>query len=189
MIKNKFNTAAWDIYDSTYIQVISLKNGLEFIGYSKKEGFAEKNDKQALLINWIIRMHKSGYLDANYFDKRRNITTIEYYLNETAHKKPILRLFYDYYEALDTAWSIENREVFKFLDNFYEAIKSDDKEKIKSLYIYKKRRFNDPFDVSMKRFITEKSLRNYCYRMIEQKKFTKEQAIGFHQRYTEKYFQ
>jgi len=189
MIKNKFNKAAWDIYDSTYIQVISLKNGLEFMGYSKKQGFAEKNDKQAVLINWIVRMHKSGYLDANHFDKKRKITEIEYFLNTNPHKKPILRLFYGYYEALDTNWAMENKEVFKFLDSFYDALKSKDINKVKSLYIYKKRGFNDPFDVSMKRFITKKSLRDYCHRMIEEKKFTKEQAIGFHHKYTEKYFQ
>jgi len=189
MRKKDFNNAGWDIYDSTYIQLISLRNGLEFMGYSKKQGFAEKNDKQALLINWIIRMHKSGYLDSKHTDKRRAITEIEYYLNKHPHKTPILRLNYQYYECLDTRWAMENKEVFKFLDSFYEALKSGDAHQIKSLYIYKKTRFNDPYDLSTKRFITKKSLRDYCHRMIEEKKFTKEQAIGFHQKYTEKYFQ
>ena len=56
MRKDKFQDASWDIYHSTYIQQISLWNGKVFTGYSKKNDFAEKNDKQALLVNWIIQL-------------------------------------------------------------------------------------------------------------------------------------
>ena len=157
------------------------------MGYSKKQGFAEKNDKQALIINWIIRMHKSGYLDTKHHDQRRKIHEIEYFLNKHPHKVPILRLNYNYYECLDSTWAMENKEVFKFLDKFYAALKTGDIQKVKSLYVYKKTRFNDPFDLSIKRFVTKKSLRDYCHRMMEEKKFTKEQAIAFHQKYLEKY--
>ena len=189
MRKKDFNNAAWDIYDSTYIQLISLKNGLEFWGYSKRQAYAEKNDKQALLINWIIRMHKSGYLDINHQDKRRTIIEIEYYLNDYPKKTPVLKLNYNYYECLNTRWAMDNKEVIYFLDKFYEALKSGDEHRIKSFYIHKKTRYNDPYDLSIKRFITKKSLMDYCHRMIEEKKFTKEQANGFYQKYIEKYFQ
>jgi len=188
MSQKKFKIAGWDNYDSTYIQSILLDNGLTLLGYSKKEGFAEKNDKQALLINWIVRMHKSGYLDVNHPDKKRRITEIEYFLNKHPHKTTILRLNYHYYECLDVEWAMTNKQVFQFLDTFYEALKSGDTTKIKSLYVHKKIRFSDPFDLSMQRFITKKSLMDYCHRMITEKKFTKEQAKGFHQKYTEKYF-
>ena len=188
MSKKKFNNAEWDTYDSTYIQIISLKNGNTLSGYSKRTGYAEKNDKQALLINWIIRMHKVGYLDAKHPDSRRRIIEIEYYINKHPSKVPILRLFYNYYESLDTRWAMENVEVFKFLDTFYEALNEGKNHEIKSLYVHQKTRFNDPFDLSTQRFITTKNLRDYCHRMINDKKFTKEQAVGFYHKYAEKYF-
>ena len=187
MKKDKFQDASWDIYDSTYIQQISLQNGREFMGYSKKNGFAEKNDKQALLINWIIRMHKAGYLDAHHSDQRRRINSIEYFINKHPSKEEILRLRYGYYECLSPSWGIENRQVIKFLDEFYEALRQGNTSKIKALYVYKKTRYDDPFDLSVQRFITKKSLHEYCTRMIEQQKFTKDQAINYYHQYQEKF--
>jgi len=187
MIKNKFQNASWDVYDSTYIQRISLQNGKEFLGYSKRSGFAEKNDKQALLINWMIRMHKSGYLDVKHHDSRRRINSIEYFLNNRPYKKIVLCLYYSHYECLDSRWGMENKEVIRFLDRFYEALNTGDAQKIKLLYVHQKTRFSDPFDLSQKRFITLKSLHDYCHRMMESNTFTKEQAISFYHNYREKY--
>lgn len=187
MEKNKFKTAGWDTYDSTYIQRIYLRNGKEFIGYSKRLGFAEKNDKQALLINFIIRMHKSGYLDENYPDTTRRVYNIEYYLNHHPYKRVILCLFYKYYECLDSRWGVENKEVMRFLDTFYDALNKGEVQKVKSLYVYKRNRFTDPFDLSQKRFITQKSLNDYCHRMMENNTFTPEQAKSFYAKYCEKY--
>ena len=187
MRTRSFKDSGWDIYDSTYIQKIYLSNGMQFFGYSKKNNFSEKNDKQALLINWIVRMHKSGYLDENYHDTRRTIDFIEYYVNHYPHKKLILRLRYHYYECLDEVWSLKNRNVIKFLDEFYSALNSRDNQKIKSLYIHKKTRVEDPFDMSIRRFITKKSLLDYCHRMQEEKKFTQEQAMAFFNKYSEVY--
>ena len=105
MKKKPFNQAAWNIYDSTFIQKIFLQNGFELSGYSKKVGFAKKNDKQALLINWIIRMRKAGYLDCNCRKSRWKIDYIEYYINKQPYKEPILRLKYYYYECLDISFN------------------------------------------------------------------------------------
>ena len=187
MRKDRFQDASWDIYDSTYIQQIWLWNGKVFTGYSKKNDFAEKNDKQALLINWIIRMHKVGYLDANHHDQRRKIDCIEYFVNRHPSKQEVLRLKYSHYECLNPAWGFENKEVIQFLDDFYDAMKTGDTTKIKRFYIYKRTRFDDPFDLSAQRFITKKSLHEYCTRMMEQKKFSKEQAISYFNQYQEKF--
>ena len=187
MQKKEFKAAGWDVYDSTYIQQIYLQNGKEFTGYSKRIGFAEKNDKQAVLINWIIRMHKAGYLDKNYPDTKRRIYNIEYYLNHYPGKQIILSLYYDYYECLNSLWGITNIKVIRFLDNFYEELRKGNSHNIKSFYIHKRTRYNDPFDLSQRRFITQKSLHDYCYRMIEKNTFTQEQALGFYRKYIEKY--
>ncbi|MCB0374783.1 MAG: hypothetical protein KDD04_02580 [Sinomicrobium sp.] len=188
MLKNKkFGKASWDVFDSTYLQKIYLQNGNVLTGYSKRVGFAEKNDKQAVLINWIIRMHKAGYLDEFYPDAKRRIRSIEYCLNHHPYQRLILCLFYNYYECMDSRWGVENREVIYFLDNFYQAIKRGDIHKVKALYIHKKTRFSDPFDLSQRRFITRKSLNAYCRQMIKSNTFTEEQAKSFYAKYTEKY--
>jgi len=187
MQKKNFKSASWDIYDSTYIQVIYLQNGKEFTGYSKRTGFAEKNDKQALLINWIIRMHKAGYLDESWPDTRRKVYNIEYYINHHPIKKIILSLYYKYYECLDSKWGMSNIRVIEFLDTFYNILNSGDPQKIKSLYVHKKTRYNDPFDLSQRRFITQKSLHEYCHRMMENNTFTQEQSLSFYKNYIEKY--
>ena len=187
MRKDKFQDASWDIYHSTYIQQISLWNGKVFTGYSKKNDFAEKNDKQALLVNWIIRMHKVGYLDANHHEPRRKIDSIVYFINRYPAKQEVLKLKYDYYECLNAKWGFDNRQVIQFLDDFYEALKSGNTTKIKAMYIYKRTRYEDPFDLTAQRFITKKSLHEYCTRMLEQKKFSQEQAISYYHQYQEKF--
>ena len=191
MEKNVFEKARWDIFDSTYYQVIQLKNGFVLKGYSKRSGFDEKNDKQSLLINWIIRMHKSGYLDESFAEKnpkkKRAIKEITYFLNSPTRKRPILNLKYKYYEVLDGEWAIRNNEVISFLDQFYEALKSRNIDRVKSLYIHAKTEYKDPFDVSKKRFPTKQALLSYCHSKIEENVFNKEQATAFYNKYLDKH--
>lgn len=187
MGQKNFKDSGWDTKDSTYVQNIYLQNGKEFQGYSKKVGHAEKNDKEALLINWIVRMFNAGYLDRQHSDQKRRINRIEYSINKNLAKVPILRLRYQYYEVLNPTWAIESHSVINFLDDFYEALQRGDSEKIKGLYLYKKTRFNDPFDLNTKRFITAKSLLAYCNRMKEEQQFTEQQAVSFYHSYAEKF--
>ena len=188
MNKKEFNQSGWDVLDSSYIQVISLQNGKEFVGYSKKMGFAEKNDKQALLINWIVRMHKTGYLDIHHKDRRRRVSDIEYFMNSNPSRIPLIRLNYHFYECMNTKWAINNPAVIQFLDHFYAALKTGDNSKVQSLYIHERKRFEDPFNLSNQRFVSKAALMNYCHQMVAKNKFTQEQALAFHHKYNEKYF-
>ncbi len=187
MKQKKFKDSGWDTRDSTYIQNIFLLNGKEFQGYSKRIGHAEKNDKQALLTNLILRMYNVGYLDINFPDQKKRIDRIEYFLNTRIGKMEVLCLKYKYYEVLNPTWAIENNGVIRFLDEFYEALSNQEHEKIKGMYLFKKTRFNDPFDLTKKRFLTTKSLLSYCNRMKEEQKFTEQQAISFYHSYSEKF--
>ena len=98
--KNAYFKAKKDNFNATFVQHIQFDNGKLIHGYSANRGFSEKNDKQAVLINWILRMHKVGYLDLNNNEKDL-IIHIEYCLNLRSGERAILRLYYDFYEVLD----------------------------------------------------------------------------------------
>jgi len=182
--KNAYIVAPKDSFNSTYIYYITFDNGKKIPGYSANSGFQEKNDKQAVLINYVLRMYKRGYLDYNNPPKDR-IQYIDIFLNHRTEEKIIFRLYYDYYEVYTTS---DNFMIFaKFLDNFYTSVKN--KESVKTIY-YKYYRSDkskqiDPFDYKSKRFITQKSLTNFCSIMYDKKVFTMEQTQHFELKYIE----
>ncbi len=74
------NEPVWDRAHSTFLRIIYLMNGYTLVGYSKKVGRNEKQDKIDLLTNWILRDLKNGYLDrATTNPKITPLDRIEYY--------------------------------------------------------------------------------------------------------------
>jgi hypothetical protein len=182
--KNAFNNAKKDSFNSTFIYKITFDNQKTIIGYSANSGFSEKNDKNAVLINYVLRMYKRGYLDYDNPPKDR-IIKIEIFLNLRSGEKIIFRLFYDYFEGFE---GFEDFGVFvKFLDSFYSDVQKrlPVQEIFNKYYRSDKSPTIEPFDYKYKRFITRKSLLNYCSQMYNKKIFTREQAMHFESKYLE----
>jgi len=184
--QNAFQSAKFNTIASTYFQKIILSNGVILKGYSQKSGFAEKTDKDDLLINFILRMYQSGYFDKDNVGTKKQLEQIEYYLNDSFEPIHILNLYYDTFELIRTDFELSPK-VMRFLTRFYEVKKDSRKSKVLDELYQKQKQTIDIFDLSKKRFITKKSLVEYCYLMIDQKKCTKAEAEHFYQKYLLKF--
>jgi hypothetical protein len=180
--KNAYTKAKKDNYNATFKQIVLFDNGKAMTGYSANAGFSEKHDKQAVLINWILRMHKAGYLDLTDTSKDL-IVHIEYFLNLVSGQRILLRLYYDYYEVLDP--NPNYASVIAFLDDFYADIKRGfTSQQLYSKYYRSDRtKIIDPMDFKFKRFYTLKSLEKFCASMVDKKQFSNDQALYFARKY------
>lgn len=183
---NKFTRGIWDKTGSTFIQRIMFRNSQrEMLGYSKKVAFNERNDKDALLTNWILRMYRDGYLDPKNTSKDA-IDFIEYYQNTQPEPTLIIRLYYTYPE-----WNpayLSNKRLVNFINRFYDGIEKGHTatEIYNRLYIRSHSREADPLDLSTMRFSNERHLSNYCAKLMADGKPQGEVEHFFHQ-YKEKY--
>jgi hypothetical protein len=188
MTDNKFKRSlVWDKDNSTFIQrIVFYHNQREMMGYSKKINFHERNDKDALLINWILRMYRDGYLDPKN-TRIDSIEYIEYYRNTKPHPTLIFRLFYKYPE-----WNPEflgNIRLVNFINRFYDMVdkgKTVD-EICKALYVSNYSKAVDPLDLSTKRFMNERDLTNYCSELITKNKAEQGAVTNFFHKYKEKF--
>ena len=156
-------------------------------GYSKRVNFDEKADKIALLTNWILRMHKAGYLDQSNEEK----TEIEYmeYFRNAMEPELCLRLYYNTYEIHDDSLR-DNIQMRTFLKRFYELIeigKTSDFINTK-LMVANRTPFENPLDLSVHKFTEPKMLFEYCRNLIIDKKASGEETKAFFQQYLSKYF-
>lgn len=187
---NAFKKAQWDKDNSTFYRNILLMGKPLLVGYSKKMGMHERNDKMAVLINWIIRDYESGYLDPknNRVDR---IEKVEYF--EKSNDRHLFNLHYSYPEYVDP-YLLEDDEfkpVVDFLNKFYTLIKQGvaTYEIRQKLYIKgRSRPKEDPLDVSKRRFAQFEDLRNYVADLLLAGRVTPKQAEDFVVRYSEKWF-
>lgn len=124
MTKNKFDKESYSRSNSSFMQIINFKhNGKPLVGYSNKPGFYEKNDKVAVLFNWIMRMYKSGYLDRTVGGVDE-ITNIEYYdLRQDRYAPPLMFTMYYTAAMWDPKYiNVDMEPLMKLLDSFFECV-------------------------------------------------------------------
>lgn len=179
----------WDTLDSTYMQKIYFKgNKAPLIGYSKRSGYSERNDKLSLLTNWIIRMYTTGYLDPKNTTKD-DIECIEYYFNKKAPPILIFRLYYDYAE-----WNpayLDKKKLVDWIDRFYAMIeKGELPDNIyRAMYDKTRTRKEDPFDLSLKRFMNANHLAKYCSQLFRDGAYAAGEIERFYHAYWKKHLE
>ena len=187
---NKFNTSKWDTENSSYYVVTHFTNGKQIQVYSKKIGMHERNDKTALLTNWICRMYRDGYLNQADHTKTE-IKHIVVYSNFTDQPHEILMLTYTSFSILDANY-FENVDLITFLEKFYKLTQDGCKpeEIIQKLYVNSRTTQIDELDSTEKRFTQPMYLVNYCEELISRKQNPlPENAVkDFFRNYMEKHF-
>lgn len=164
-MNNVFKQGDWDKTGSTYKQIIVFSSGKVLVGFSKRMGFHERNDKIDLLTNWILRMYRDGYLEKNNQNKT-DIDRIEYYINFRGQH--LMNLYYKYPEYMLDDLIIENeyKKLVIFLKKFYDMI--DKGIQADEIYrkLYTKNRSSsathDHLSLDKKRFDTLEHLRRYA---------------------------
>jgi len=183
--KNAYLQSKWDESNSTYCQVIHFENGKSLQGYSKRVGFNEKNDKVALLTNWILRSMKIGYLDPNNPDKSE-IICIEYYQNEIDGQNMFLRLYYNYYELAEL--QMENKKLIRFLDAFYQMINDNIATSIicDKLHVKARAYKDNPLSIETHRYRDPMQLLRHCQRISNT--IDPRDVLNFFHEYMSKFF-
>lgn len=184
--ENAFNQAGFDMLESSYYHRIVFETGRELVGYSKKKGFAEKADKQALLVNMILRMFKSGYLDPEN-DRIDPVDRIEYWRQNYPDSTYVCTCRYHSIE-----WNLNNILDYdiaaKKLDKIYADIRDNSIRIVfDKNYIRDKSPITDPFDITVERFRTVADLWMYGLHCIEKKKGSRQQVEHFLRTYAEKH--
>jgi hypothetical protein len=184
--ENRFKKGIWDKEGSTFVQRILFANNHEMLGYSRKIGFHERNDKDSLLINWILRMYRDGYLDPTNTNKDK-IQFIEYYQNTRPDLTLIFRLHYDYPEWNPAFFG--NKRLVSFINRFYLLIekKTPVQEIYRTLYVRSHASETDPLDLSTMRFINERHLSTYCTKLIADGKRPQGEVEHFFHQYKQKF--
>ena len=183
-----FHNAKFDKDDSYYMQEIKFINGKEIVGYSKKIGYAEKNDKDSLLGNWICRMYKDGYLDFTN-ETKDEIEYIKYYQNNVDEKGTnllMLTLGYDYPVIEDLTLLTE--KMARFLESFYHYVETQPTKVYQLLYDSKRQKIEDKFDTTKKRFLTKSHLEKYCRNLVEKNPKDRETIEDFWRKYIHAHF-
>jgi hypothetical protein len=186
----RHNEPIWDKAQSTYMRVIYLQNGYTFTGYSKKVGRNERRDKIDLLTNWILRDLKAGYLDKRTTNpKITSIDRIEYFLKQGESYEPILNLYYDFPEWVNTKW-MENKKFYVFINRFYEMVRNQASVTTiaNALEVRTRAQQQDPLDISIPRFSSMPDLNAYIHRLKTHTDLSGEAVDNFYRKYKEKYF-
>lgn len=186
----RHNEPIWDKAHSTYMRVIYLQNGYTFTGYSKKVGRNERKDKVDLLTNWILRDLKAGYLDKRTTNpKITPIDRIEYFLKQSESYEPILNLYYDFPEWVNTKW-MENKKFYVFINRFYEMVRNQASVTTiaNALEVRTRAQQQDPLDISIPRFSSMPDLNAYIHRLKTHTDLSGEAVDNFYRKYKEKYF-
>ena len=188
-MSTKKNSPKFDPYNSTYRHRILFADGVkELIGYSNKQGWIEREDKIIVLINYILRLYKAGYLDRYNYTKDK-IECIEFYANDDSNTR-IFTLFYSYCE-----WepSMIGRKDFgrliTFIERFYEMVeKNTSPSKIyETLYYRGRRKRTAPLDLEIHRFQNEADLMRHCQSVVERELAEPSEVEAFFRKYRDKY--
>jgi len=172
------------------MRIIYLKNGYTFTGYSKKVGRNERRDKVDLLTNWILRDLKSGYLDKRTTNpKITPVERIEYFIKRSEEYEPIINLYYDFPEWVNTKW-MENKKLYSFINRFYSMLRNqvNPSSIANALEIRTRATKQDPLDISLPRFATIPDLNAFVQRLKEESDLEAEAIDNFYRKYKEKYF-
>lgn len=186
----RHNEPIWDKAHSTYMRVIYLQNGYTFTGYSKKVGRNERRDKVDLLTNWILRDLKAGYLDKRTTNpKITTVDRVEYFLKQGESYAPILNLYYDFPEWVNTKW-MENKKFCVFINRFYEMVRNQASVTTiaNALEVRTRAQQQDPLDISIPRFSSMPDLNAYIHRLKTHTDLSGEAVDNFYRKYKEKYF-
>ncbi|NOS92999.1 MAG: hypothetical protein HOP30_13830 [Cyclobacteriaceae bacterium] len=191
MLKTKQtgNEPVWDRENSTFVRTIYLTNGYTLTGYSKKVGRNERHDKIDLLTNWILRDLKNGYLDKETTRKITPLDRIEYYRRNGDNLDPIINLYYECPDWINTKW-LDNKKLVSFINRLYSLMRKGLNAGAISneLEVRTRAPKQDPFDLSKKRFINMIDLNAYVLRLRNQSDLPNEAVDNFYRKYKEKYF-
>lgn len=191
MLKTKQtgNEPVWDRENSTFVRTIYLTNGYTLTGYSKKVGRNERHDKIDLLTNWILRDLKNGYLDKETTRKITPLDRIEYYRRNGDNLDPIINLYYECPDWINTKW-LDNKKLVSFINRLYSLMRKGLNAGAISneLEVRTRAPKQDPFDLSQKRFINMIDLNAYVLRLRNQSDLPNEAVDNFYRKYKEKYF-
>ncbi|MEP0366866.1 MAG: hypothetical protein ABJN36_11395 [Cyclobacteriaceae bacterium] len=189
---NAFNYGDWDKIGSTYKQIIVFTSGKALVGFSKKIGFHERNDKIDLLTNWILRMYRDGYLNMKN-PTRTEIDRIEYYNN--LNGQHLMNLRYEYPEVLCDDINLNNEYYKKlrvFINKFYDKVGTGvaDHEIYRQLYVKtrKGKITNDLISIDQKRFENKDQLNLYARDLINIRKMPFGEVEHFVRKYCQKHF-
>ncbi|MBS1489710.1 MAG: hypothetical protein JSS93_04220 [Bacteroidetes bacterium] len=183
----------WDKENSTYCRVLVMENGRELVGYSKKIGMEEKQDKTDVLTNWIVRDFEAGYLDKNTVNpKITRLKCADWYKRIT--KNPLeyelmFTLYYDTMEWHKTMYA-EDKRLVEFLKKFYWLVRKNPTATTvrNSLYVTTRAEKTDPLSIERPRFMSIEDLNFYLSKLQNDGRFTPEQINHFYISYKEKYF-
>ncbi|MCR9252078.1 MAG: hypothetical protein NXI20_16755 [bacterium] len=178
-----YKSAPWDSQNSTFKSVIYFRNGKTIPGYSKRQGFQEVANKQALVQNWVLRLYRDGYLD-NQNARVDEVECIEFSVRSKGDYTHAFTLYQTYVE-----WNPDFYRDYlnDFFSNFY-SLKRDRKDPYELLYISTKSKKADPLDLSRHRFYTTIDLKNHCIRLIESNIRALGEVRNFYIKYSQKYF-
>lgn len=176
-MNNNYLDAPWDPINSTYKQEIYFANGKKIDGYSCREGFEEVRDKKKLLINWVLRNYKAGYLDKESEKVARKIDM--FWLPEG--QTPVLIVSI---KPTHIEWNPSSYRNYldNFFTKFFKLIESG-KNPYQILYIKSKSPSIQDLDYKIKRFFNKKNLRSFCIEQIQHKIHPSGQVKNYYQQY------
>ncbi|GAB3767397.1 hypothetical protein GCM10028818_00030 [Spirosoma horti] len=166
-----------DRENSTYRWELFLENGYTFDGYSKFEGHAEKQDKEALLEDCIQRLGNNGYFSKCY--------QMVFYKREFMHKSQdtkILELFPGHYLAHG---EVRLRlPTLEYLNRVYERINNggelDFKKLLPERVPYRSNEKND-FEFTKDRFPTLDTVVTHCAEyLLREKNYPRARVEGWY---------
>ena len=183
----------WDKENSTYYRVLVMDNGRDLVGYSKKIGMEEKEDKTDVLTNWIVRDFEGGYLDKNTVNpKITRLKCADWYKRIT--KNPLehelmFTLYYDTMEWHNTKYA-EDKKLVEFLRKFYWLVRKNPTATTvrNSLYVSTRATKTNPLSTERPRFMSIEDLNFYLAKLQNDGRFSPDQINHFYTNYKEKYF-
>ncbi len=183
-----FKDAPPDQEGSTYVSHTYFKgNPKPLIGWSKKEEYPEKNDKKHLLTNWLIRLHRSGYLDPAH-SVCKEVERVQFLINRSNKVIMTVRpLFTDYHSDL-----IENeryKSLRQWMNEFHILIRkgATNRTITEALYNGKIQIVND-LSLTRAKFADYDSLLLACQYYMGERRHEPSAIRHFFREYSIKYF-
>ncbi|MFN8436102.1 MAG: hypothetical protein U0V72_00580 [Cytophagales bacterium] len=174
-----FNKAQPDREHSTYRhEIYIIGKASPLVGYSKKAGLSEKENKLQLLKDIVLRLilNKNNYLDQSY--------AITFYKSDLYGRNDEREVL----TVTKTGWQLKhdyenNYDLNKFLTELYEAMKKGDKITLHKMDKNPAKGANY-FDFSL-HFDTEKDLKEYCVKLEKVYGFASGRCLGYYHKMLE----
>ena len=166
-----------DRENATYRWELYLENGYIMDGYSKFEGHAEKQDKEALLEDCIQRLGNNGYFSKCY--------QMIFYKREFMHKSQDTKLL-ELYPAHYTAHDLMRLRLptLQYLDRVYERIRNGGQLDFKGLLPERapfRSNEKDDFEFTKDRFPNLDTVVTYCAEyLLREKNYGRARVEGWY---------